>query len=107
MKAVEVAVREPGGFDDGVLGTDLMREAFHPDRGRLTDMQAEPGEREARSHLFAGAIGSYKNPNSHRDVQFRDPLEAAEIVMFANHLLSIVDARLRAQQQEDTAGLGE
>jgi uncharacterized protein (TIGR02391 family) len=100
MKAVEVAVREAGGFNDGDLGTDLMRAAFHVDRGPLTDMKAEPGEREARSHLFAGAIGSYKNPNSHRDVQFSDPREAVEIVMLANHLLSIVDARMNARESE-------
>jgi hypothetical protein len=39
--------------------------------GPLTDKGVEPGERQARSDLFAGAIGSYKNSQSHRDVARR------------------------------------
>jgi uncharacterized protein (TIGR02391 family) len=97
MKAVEVSVREAGGFTTADLGVDLMRKAFHEENGPLTDKSAEKSERQARSALFAGAIGSYKNPHSHREVDLNEPNEAMEIVLLANHLLRIVDGRIAAK----------
>ena len=72
MKAVEVYVREAGCFASNDLGVDLMRKAFHEDKGSLTDKSVEKSERQARSALFAGAIGSYKNPQSRREVNLND-----------------------------------
>jgi uncharacterized protein (TIGR02391 family) len=96
MKAVEVAVREASGLGADELGVNLMRKAFHIDNGPLTDTNAERGERQACSDFFAGAIGSYKNSHSHRDVDLDNPDEAYELVMLANHLLRIVDQRRSA-----------
>lgn len=99
MKAVEVAVREAAGLLASDIGTKLMRKVFDVETGRLTDKAAEPAERQALSDLFAGSIGTYKNPHSHRDVLLSDPAETVEIVMLANHLLRIVDERAAAQGQ--------
>ena len=96
MKAVEVAVRAATNIPK--LGVTLMRAAFAVEGGPLTDMTVEAGEREARMHLFAGAIGSYKNPHSHRDVPLDDAAEATEVILLANHLLRIVDNRCRARE---------
>ncbi len=92
FKEVEVAVREAAECDPTDLGVELMRKAFHPDKGPLTDRNnpVKP-EREALAHLFAGAIGYAKNPPSHRHVQLGAE-EAVELIMLASHLLRIVDS---------------
>ncbi|WP_406377839.1 TIGR02391 family protein [[Kitasatospora] papulosa] len=101
MKAVEVAVRDASGLDNSLVGVALMRRAFQPHQngkpgGPLADVGAEGGEQEAESALFAGAMGRYKNPSSHRTVDFDDPIEAAQIIQFADLLLRQVD-RARAR----------
>ena len=99
MKGVEVAVRTAACLGAGDIGSTLMRKAFAVEDGPLTDMTAEKGERVGRMDLFAGAIGSYKNPHSHRDVNLDNPYEAIEIIFLANHLLRLVDARSHAKAE--------
>lgn len=94
FKEVEVSVRSAGNFAANDLGTDLMRKAFHVDTGPLTDMTVVKSERQALSDLFAGSIGYYKNPSSHRHVPI-DATAAAEMIMLANHLLKIVESRVQ------------
>jgi uncharacterized protein (TIGR02391 family) len=100
FKEVEVAVRKAAGalragFGDDLIGVNVMRKAFHPDTGPLTDKASVYGEREAEMHLFSGAIGHAKNPGSHRDVTMA-PDEAARLIIFASYLLSIVERRRRS-----------
>ena len=93
FKQVEIAVREAAGYDrKKVYGTRLMREAFGK-KGPLKDTeQFGDEESDVRSDLFAGAIACYKNPGSHQNVLITAE-EAAEVIIFASHLLRIVDSR--------------
>ncbi len=92
FKEIEVRVRKKAGLSNSDIGVPLMRTAFNPDNGPLTDKNANKGERIARMELFAGAIGTYKNPSSHREVVFDDPKEAADIIHIANQLLRILNS---------------
>jgi uncharacterized protein (TIGR02391 family) len=93
FKEVEVAVRIAGGYPLTEIGIPLMRKAFDINTGPLTNQNLPEAERTALQHLFAGAIGSYKNPQSHRNVSITDPTEAVEMIILASHLLKIVDSR--------------
>jgi uncharacterized protein (TIGR02391 family) len=95
-KEVEVRVRKACAnrgqqIADEIAGTKLMSEAFDPRTGPLTNKQIVAAERQATRSLFAGAIGLFKNPSSHRDVKLAE-LEASEQIHFANYLLRIVDS---------------
>ncbi|WP_165937582.1 TIGR02391 family protein [Antarcticimicrobium sediminis] len=101
MCTVEVAVREAGGLAQKQVGTKLMQAAFGQG-GPLRDPEANAAEQDRLMHLFIGAMGSYKNPYSHRNVALEDAGEATEIVTLARHLLRIVDARRPALQERQT-----
>jgi uncharacterized protein (TIGR02391 family) len=90
FRTVEIRVRDVGGYPPELMGTTLMRKAFDTDSGSLTNKDLPKAEQEAVSHLFAGAIGLYKNPHSHREVNINFK-EAFEMLLLSSHLLNIVD----------------
>jgi len=92
FKEVEVRVRKKAGLSNKDFGVPLIRKAFGPPAGPLVDKKADKGEQTAIMELFAGALGTFKNPSSHRDVEFSDPKEAADIIHIANQLLRIVES---------------
>jgi uncharacterized protein (TIGR02391 family) len=67
-----------------------MRNSFG-EGGKLADSNLDPGERVGIMELFAGAIGTFKNPPSHRQVDYADPTEASEVVLFADLLMRLLD----------------
>lgn len=91
FKIVEMQVRKVGGYGKSDYGTDLMRKAFNPHTGGLTNTHSEQSEKQAMSDLFAGAIGLFRNPTSHRDIENISPIEASSYIMVANCLFNMVD----------------
>lgn len=97
FKAVEVEVRKVCGFPAELIGVQLMRKAFDPEKGPLTDYSVPKAERQAIADLFCGTIGLYKNPHSHREVEveFND---AFEMLLLASHLLNIIEKRKKDKE---------
>jgi uncharacterized protein (TIGR02391 family) len=75
FREVEIAVRDAGNFEPNLRAVHVMRLAFGP-QGALADPDGVPSEVEALRELFSGAIGSYKNPHSHRTVNIQEVAEA-------------------------------
>ncbi|MCK0114925.1 TIGR02391 family protein [Gelidibacter sp. F63206] len=90
FKTIEISIRDKINAEPDEVGVRLIRKAFHPDNGPLTDFDLPKSEREAFAHYIAGAFGYYKNPCSHRDVEL-DFVEAFERIVVASDLLKKVE----------------
>jgi len=91
-KEVEIRVRELAGAPSSLIGVPLMQQAFAPNGpGPLADTSADGAEQVAMMDLFKGAIGLFKNPSSHRPVNYDDPTLASEIALFADLLHRLLD----------------
>ena len=92
MRAVEVSLRDKSGSSNDLIGVALARRALHPEKGPLADDRLERGELQAIADLYAGALGAFKNPTSHRVVDYEDPARAADVIVLADLLLRMLDA---------------
>jgi uncharacterized protein (TIGR02391 family) len=105
LREVEQVVGELAGHPTDkkgkrLQGEPLMTAAFNPDGGMLTDIEAETAEQQGQMNLFKGAFGAFRNPLGHRTVEFDDPTEAAEVVLFADLLMRQLD---HARERLETA----
>ena len=105
FKEVEVLVRSVCKYTDDLVGTKLMRRAFDPETGPLRWEGVVLAEREAIAHLFSGAIGHCKNPQSHRDVRLRRT-EAARLIALASYLLEDVEITAFKKTHDAESGTG-
>jgi len=90
-KVIEVYTRGLAKLSDKDIGVSLMRKVFNPQKPILKYSDHD-GEQESLMHLFSGFIGVFKNPQSHRFIEIKDPLTAFEVINFANHLYRILES---------------
>lgn len=90
FKTIEISIREKIKAEPEEIGVKLIRKAYHPDNGPLTDYKLPKSEREAFAHYIAGAFGFYKNSCSHRDVEL-DFVDAFERIVVASDLLKKIE----------------
>jgi uncharacterized protein (TIGR02391 family) len=95
-RAVEDTVRRVCGFPNQLVGSPLMRKAFDPNTGPLRDATAVASEQQAISDVYAGAMGLFKNPTSHRLNAFDSPEQTVSLVLFANYLINLIYERASA-----------
>src|SRR4030042_6308486 len=89
-KVVEVHTRDLANLKETDIGINLMMKAFNPDKPILKYSDVK-GEQEALMFLFAGFIGVFKNPQSHRFIDIKDPAVAFEVLNFAKQLCRILE----------------
>ncbi|MBI4644731.1 MAG: TIGR02391 family protein [Deltaproteobacteria bacterium] len=91
FKFLEIRIREKAGLSKDEIGIKLIRKAFYPNKGILSNMALPVAEREAMANYIAGAYGLYKNPCSHRAVEM-EFLEAFERIVIASNILKMIEA---------------
>ncbi|MGA1825512.1 MAG: TIGR02391 family protein [bacterium] len=90
FKTIETRIRKRIDANAEDVGVKLIRKAFNPERGPLTDFDLPKAERESFCNYIAGAFGYYKNPCSHRDVEM-DFISAFDRIVVASDLLKVIE----------------
>jgi len=94
FKCIETRIREIIGADNDEVGVRLIRRAFNPESGRLTNYELPMAEREGFANYIAGAYAYFKNPCSHRDVEL-DFISTFDRIAVASDLMKIIDNSIR------------
>lgn len=89
LREVEIRVRELSGLD-GLIGRPLVQQAFGK-AGVLRDKAEPPAEQDSLMELLSGALGLFRNPPAHREIQFDNPMHAAEVIITASLLMRLLD----------------
>jgi uncharacterized protein (TIGR02391 family) len=98
LRQVEIEVRRRARASKAAIGKRLMAMAFKPGAGPLVDPALEASEQEGIMQLYMGLIGAFKNTSSHHQVDFDDPTEAVEVILFSDLLLRMLDRGMQPDE---------
>ncbi len=90
FKAIETTTREKIGAPADMFGERLLKKAFNPDDGILTNYNLPKSERSAFLNYMTGAFSFYRNSSSHRDVEL-DFVSAIDRIAVASDLLKAIE----------------
>jgi uncharacterized protein (TIGR02391 family) len=93
FKVLEMEIQTAACLTQTEHGSELLRRAFNPENGPLTDMTEKRSHRESLQKLFEGAFGRFRNVDAHGNRTFSDAFEPMQELMFVSRLLAIVDSR--------------
>ena len=91
FRMIEEEVRRRSGCEATDLGVSLISKAMNP-KSPMLRFRSVDSEQESVHSLFRGAIGAFKNPSSHRSVDYPDPVRVLELLAFASLLMHMLDA---------------
>ena len=94
FKAIETTTRDKIGAPYDMVGERLLKKAFNPESGILTNYELPKVERFAFLNYITGAFSYYRNSSSHREVEL-DFVSAFDRIVVASDLLkNIEDAKV-------------
>ncbi len=90
FKAIETTTREKIGVPADMFGARLLKKAFNPDNGVLTNHNLPKSERFAFLNYITGAFSFYRNSSSHRDIEL-DFVSTFDRIAVASDLLKVIE----------------
>lgn len=103
VRHLEIAVRNRAGSGCGLVGQQLMNDAF---TGKLI-LALDAEEQKGAFFLYAGMMKFIRNAMAHRQVDF-DPVEAAQVIGFVDLMVRWLDGDLdHTQRRPMPLGLGD
>ena len=88
FKFLEERLRAITGVQE--IGTKLVKTAFHPTSGMLTNSDAWAAEREGLFQFIQGAFLAFRNPSGHRFLDHHQE-SAFDLIVLVNRILLITE----------------
>jgi len=90
FKAIETTTREKIGAPADMFGERLLKKAFNPEDGILTNHNLPRAEKFAFLNYITGAFSFYRNSSSHRDIEL-DFVSSFDRIAVASDLLKAIE----------------